>query len=50
MEAASDNELKPISETIVRIVCAFSQGDQTCIAFGGGEETCHVMSASFTGT
>ena len=32
------------------MVCAFSQDDQSCITFGGGEETCEVMSASMIGT
>ena len=47
---AAINELNPIRETIVRIVCVCSHGDQSSITLGGGEDTCQVINASLIGT
>ena len=35
---------------IVRMVWVSSQGDQSSITFGGGEEACQVIKASLIGT
>jgi hypothetical protein len=50
LEGGQQQRAESNHRTMVRIVCACSQGDQSRIMFVCGDEAFQVMSASLTGT